>query len=1057
MVDLLETNAEKQAEKAEEFPAFSGIKLLHIRRQITELLGLIGRGEIFDEYTRHDISHINKMLGMLEWLIPNDTRSIMSPADWLTTVLAIYFHDIGMLVTKHEYANRNSSGFPEYRDKNLFGGKTGTDYREKLKELSDDEAERFLYQEFVRHKHAERVRNWIMGHAPEHLGITDPVMCQIDNLLKPLDSQFRKDLALVCESHHLDDLNNFKKYVVSQPYGDSEQETVNLQYCAILMRTTDLLHMTSDRTPSVVFQTINPTDPLSQREWAKQMAVKRVRAKKGLNRDNQLDDDAPKDTIEIFANFNDKSGFFGLTSFLIFVENQLQLSYTWVKEANQSQAAKHQFPWRFINDDNIKTEGFIPSTFEFTFDQAKILDLLTGHTLYNDTKVVLRELVQNSIDAIRVQHLLDEHNKNPKLPGKVEIHWDNQKRILSVKDNGTGMTQNIIERHLLRVGSSRYQDQEFKREYPNFSPISRFGIGLLSTFMIADEVEILTSHPDEEQARLLSLRSVHGKYLIQLLDKQINETAKQLNPHGTLIKLRVRPSAKIGDVLEVAQRWIVLPGCEVTVSVDENPSEKVGFGSPKEAITAYLQRIGISIESESSISSSSRKKVRIDEQEVNGIKIAYALEWSNYFHEWSFLTAPRYRRVEIDDNDVASPLLGTCIEGIRVEFGTPGFRGLGIIALANATGSTAPKTDVARSGFEATPERDAMLKVIYSVYCNHIKNELKELHEKRQFSLTWATQEARYLLRHLLGSGRGESSEIRALEPDLLNRAVHEIPILLLEHNNKRQVISPASFSNEDKFWTSDCQLFRSAEMLIREVPNQISVASLITTLYSEEFQFPNEPLLTDVDFYDAFYSRLFEKREVDAIKVYQQQRRVDVRWRVLEENSCWYIFPKKIQSIINQLNLNNHDPRLRRRVRSQELLVGINNIEITGITDEIAIRAFGITYLLTGTPIALYLGAWLRDIIINLEDELLLGTIIALQFMLINSLFDNDIQNDFKLEDLFQYLLNSSRDHPSFINRNQKIVEENILTNKFYAIVAETQWKVFDPSAWSRNDYFIL
>lgn len=333
MIDKLITYAEKQAEQAEQFIAFSGIKLLHVRRQITELLGLIGRGNIFDEYTRHDISHIDKMLDMLEWLIPKETKSIMSPADWLTAVLVIYFHDLGMLVTKHEYANRNSSGFPKYRDNVLLGGTTGTDYREKLKELSNDEAERFLYQEFVRHKHAERIRNWITGHAPEHLGITDPVMLQIDNLLKPLDSQFRRDLALVCESHHLDDLNNFKKYTVSQPYGDSDQETVNLQYCAVLMRTTDLLHMTSDRTPSVVFQTINPTDPLSQREWAKQMAVKRVRSKKGLNRENQPDDNAPRDTIEVFANFTDKGGFFGLTSFLLYVRHQLQKSYEWVQEA----------------------------------------------------------------------------------------------------------------------------------------------------------------------------------------------------------------------------------------------------------------------------------------------------------------------------------------------------------------------------------------------------------------------------------------------------------------------------------------------------------------------------------------------------------------------------------------------------------------------------------------------------------------------------------------------------------------------------------------------------
>jgi hypothetical protein len=60
MIGTLETEAEKLAEKAEELPAFSGIKLLHIKRQVAALLSLIGRDGIFDEYTKHDISHIDE-------------------------------------------------------------------------------------------------------------------------------------------------------------------------------------------------------------------------------------------------------------------------------------------------------------------------------------------------------------------------------------------------------------------------------------------------------------------------------------------------------------------------------------------------------------------------------------------------------------------------------------------------------------------------------------------------------------------------------------------------------------------------------------------------------------------------------------------------------------------------------------------------------------------------------------------------------------------------------------------------------------------------------------
>ena len=111
-------------------------------------------------------------------------------------------------------------------------------------------------------------------------------------------------------------------------------------------------------------------------------------------------------------------------------------------------------------------------------------------------------------------------------------------------DNGTGMSQKEIGAFLLRVGSSRYQDPDFKKKFPAFSSISRFGIGVLSTFMIADSVEITTCHPDDEHARRLTLRSVHGKYLIRLLDKT-DPSVKPLYPHGTELTLRPGGHSKI--------------------------------------------------------------------------------------------------------------------------------------------------------------------------------------------------------------------------------------------------------------------------------------------------------------------------------------------------------------------------------------------------------------------------------------------------------------------------------------------------------------------------------
>ena len=1037
MIDL-ETEAEKRAQKAEELPAFSGIKLLHIKRQLGTLLGLIGRDGIFDEYTKHDISHIDEMLKILDWLIPEDTKDIMSPADWLITVLAIYFHDLGMLVTRDEYEQRNSSGFIEYRDKELFADDSGADYRAKVEQLPPDKAERFLYQEFVRGNHAERIRDWIMCRAPEHLGITHSLMSEVEALLSPLGMQFRRGLALVCESHHLNDLNDFKKYKVSQPYGNSNEETANLQYAAVLLRTADLLHITGDRAPSVAFRIINPTDPLSQDEWAKQMAVKRVRSQIGRDREGNPDKNADRDTIEVHADFTQENGFFGLTSYLSYAQDQIEKSYGWVKEANKRQGVSHTFPWRYIDDSNIETEGFLPNKYEFTIDQAKILDLLTGHTLYNDTSVILRELVQNAFDAIRIQQLIDQQADSTQTLGKVTIHWDSQERVLSVEDNGTGMTQEIIEQHLLRVGSSRYQSPDFKRQYPDFSPISRFGIGLLSAFMVADTVKIITCNTDEDQARQLSLRSVHGKYLIRLLDKQTDEIADHLAPHGTSVKLKVRPSAEISDIIETAKKWIVVPGCEVNITVDGNPPVQVGFSSPKDAVKDVLHNIGASFDGDSG--HMDRRKLRVDEKEMGGVTLAYALEWSEFFKEWSFL------RVSSDQLKEPKSFLGTCVGGVRVDVNTPGFAGVRVVAIANAEGVNAPKTNVVRSGLEVTPEREVMLQSIYSLYCDHVKAEMKELHERRKFSLTWATQESQYLLSPLLYPRYEGREEFQPLNTSLFIEMAKKLPVLVVEKGDQRQAIAPDEFSHEPLFWTIDCALFRSAELIIREVASPTSLSNLIRTLHADNVQLPIDPILCGFATYNPLDISVFEGMEVDKIEVHIEQRRVDLRWVAKKDPPRCRRIPDELLRIYRSISRKYS----LRGERELDLIICHGGVEVSGVSDEIAVSAFNIIYLLPDSQIAKYLISWLDRFQIERNDEDYMKVYFII--FIIFEIFEKGMQIS-NIENILHHFEQRHQDvYRSRINLRKPLrIRDIIEPMELNDIIEGTNWKIFDPSAWVR------
>ncbi|NJA04799.1 hypothetical protein HC024_03430 [Methylococcaceae bacterium WWC4] len=65
------------------------------------------------------------------------------------------------------------SGFTDFREQVLFSGQSGPDYKAKVAKLSVQDKDPFLYQEFVRAKHAERIRAWIMGQTKDQLGIRD--------------------------------------------------------------------------------------------------------------------------------------------------------------------------------------------------------------------------------------------------------------------------------------------------------------------------------------------------------------------------------------------------------------------------------------------------------------------------------------------------------------------------------------------------------------------------------------------------------------------------------------------------------------------------------------------------------------------------------------------------------------------------------------------------------------------------------------------------------------------------------------------------------------------
>lgn len=1006
------THAEREAEKAESLSAFSGMKLSHIKKQVAKILAQIGRNGIFDGYTKHDISHINYMLESLTWIIPKETQDKLTSAEWAMITLSIYFHDLGMLVTKDEFNARGDSDFSIYK-KAVMENKYGLEYKEKVLCLDDGEQDRFLYQEYVRSTHAERIKFWILNEAsaifPSDLTIAD----EIQKLIVNIDNMFKRDLAHLCESHQLDDLYDFDKYKPDQQYGATCQEIVNLHFCALVVRTTDLLHITSDRTPSIEFNLINPSDPISQQEWAKQGAVKSVRPKPQKDDDGNVDKSIQSDSIEIIALFENENGFFGLISYLNYAAIQLKENYKLNELANKKFGNNYEYPWQFIDDNSIETKNFDKKQFEFRLDQEKILDLLVGHTLYNDSSVVLRELSQNGIDAAKLMKYEYADEKVTDYKPELTINWNEAQKELEFQDNGTGMDLDIIENHLLKVGSSRYQDAEFIKKHPNFTSISRFGIGLLTCFLIADNIDIITKTRDAEKAILLKIKKIHGKYLLKYLGN--SEIPDVIKKHGTIIKLNVRSEVDLTQIEKDLEKWILFPDCNVNY-INDGQKRRIGYDSPAKYLEDKIKSHGFDI--------SDNNKLKVVEMSENDITVAYAIQYVEIWKEWRFLNLKDIN--EEDNNSV-----GTCIEGIRVDFNTPGFKGQSIYSIVNCVGKGAPKTNVARSNIEITPEREKMLMSIYNLYLKHISQELDNIVEKG-FSLTWAVKEVHWLLNVFFSSEyyrHRRSIEIE--DKKTFNKALSLSNFILLENSDGRELCSFSDIKGKRNFWTIDCASYSSADSLVKEIKSSnASALSLLKTIFGE-----TDSCISHIDnllclsSYEENISRLvFSSFQVDLIKIIPEQRRLDLRWALID-NPNWEVY-------------NLTSDKYGRAPGKFYLQIG--EVELENVGNTSALKTNDKFFLLKNSPLA----ELLVSITSKLEKKSNIDLLIfkhLLNFVI--SLFEQKKWNTDNLSDCMDIRL--VRDIAGdFLSELWKIVDRDSLERA----ILSSDFVIFDTDLWSRR-----
>ncbi|HUQ50838.1 MAG TPA: molecular chaperone HtpG, partial [Gammaproteobacteria bacterium] len=175
-----------------------------------------------------------------------------------------------------------------------------------------------------------------------------------------------------------------------------------------------------------------------------------------------------------------------------------------------------------------------PSTFAFQAEIKQLLHLMV-HSLYSEREIFLRELISNASDAndrLRFESLARPEllASDPELAIRVTV--DANERLLSVSDNGIGMSREEVIDHLgtiARSGTGQFLERLTGDQRKDAQLIGQFGVGFYSAFIVADEVTVLTRRAEAPADQGVSwVSDGHGEYQVAAIERAERGTTVQL-------------------------------------------------------------------------------------------------------------------------------------------------------------------------------------------------------------------------------------------------------------------------------------------------------------------------------------------------------------------------------------------------------------------------------------------------------------------------------------------------------------------------------------------------
>lgn len=527
----------------------------------------------FPEFTIHDITRIDALWELADLIIGPDYH--LTPAEVFVLGGAFLIHDLGMGLAAYPEGKEDLHKNDHWNDTVIYflKEKLGRFPTKEEIDILDEDIEDKAIGEVLRILHAERAEELAFvewkDKSPSptsyHL-IEDP---EIRNIYGPI-------IGKVAHSHWwpVKRLDEEFQTILGAPSIFPNEWSVDPLKIAGILRVADASHLDGSRAPGFL-KALRKPSKYSSEHWKFQEKLNKPR----VESDRLLFTSGNPFSIDNFDSWwlcydtlrmVDRE--LGEVDALLADRNKPRFCVRSVAGIEDSDRLKRLIP----------TKGWVPVDSSIKVSNVSALvHNLGGEQLYGkDNTIPLRELIQNSIDAIKARRILenrpDDWGDIIVRSGKdSETHW------IEIEDNGIGMSSEVLTDLFLDFGISYWGSRLMREEYPGllakgFQSIGKYGIGFFSVFMWGKRVQVITRRYDYAHQDTIVLEFNGGvEYRPILREAQRNE---YLINGGTRIRVWLESELKFNiprfyynqeikfdDVCS-----IIAPSIEVNLYVQEN-------------------------------------------------------------------------------------------------------------------------------------------------------------------------------------------------------------------------------------------------------------------------------------------------------------------------------------------------------------------------------------------------------------------------------------------------------------------------------------------------------